>query len=134
MTQSISIMKMATKLFFVFILSVGLMQAKAQSQTATTNGNSELVATILVPNAFTPNGDGVDDVFNLIIDENAEVLDFRVFNRFGNPVWISNKNIGWDGNLNGLPQPMETYVYCAVVLDKITGQKVYKKGDVTLIR
>ncbi len=131
MTHSISVFKMITKLFFVFVLSLGIMNAKAQ---AINNGSDATTATILIPNAFTPNGDGVDDVFNLIIDENAEVIDFRVFNRWGNPVWISNKNVGWDGNLNGVPQPMETYVYCAIVLDKITGQKVYKKGDVTLIR
>ena len=131
MTHSIPVFKMITKLFFVFVLSLGIMNAKAQ---AVNNGSDATTATILVPNAFTPNGDGVDDVFNLITDENAEVIDFRVFNRWGNPVWISNKNVGWDGNLNGVPQPMETYVYCAIVLDKITGQKVYKKGDVTLIR
>ena len=128
MTTRFASLKLTTKLLIVFAFSFGIIKAEAQ----TTNDVSS--ATILAPNAFTPNGDGVDDVFNLIVDENAEVIDFRIYNRWGGPVWATNKNQAWDGSLNGLPQPMETYVYCAVVLDKITGQKVMKKGDVILIR
>ena len=118
-------------LFFAVAFSFVVIVAKAQVPA---NGEQATAATILIPNAFSPNGDGVDDMFNVIIDENAEVIDFRVYNRWGNTVWVTNKNQGWDGMLNGQPQPMETYMYTAIVLDKITGQKVTKQGDVTLIR
>ena len=132
MTHNFSSQKLAFALLFVVALSFAAIVAKAQMPNS--GGEQPTAATILIPNAFTPNGDGLDDVFNIIIDENAEVLDFRVYNRWGSAVWSSIKNAGWDGTFNGLPQPMETYVYTAIVLDKITGQKVIKQGDVTLIR
>ena len=131
MTQKSLSLKLAMTLFFAVAFSFVVIVAKAQVPA---NGEQATAATILIPNAFSPNGDGVDDMFNVIIDENAEVIDFRVYNRWGNTVWVTNKNQGWDGMLNGQPQPMETYMYTAIVLDKITGQKVTKQGDVTLIR
>ncbi len=132
MTPNFPSQKFAFALLFVVALSFVAIVANAQ--VPNNGGEQATAASILIPNAFSPNGDGLDDVFNIIVDENAEVIDFRVYNRFGNAVWSANKNIGWDGTLNGQPQPVETYVYTAVVLDKITGQKVFKQGDVTLIR
>jgi gliding motility-associated-like protein len=89
---------------------------------------------INIPNAFTPDGDGVDDEFNLIMEGNLEIVEFRVYNRWGMMVWACNGTGGWDGNFSGQPQAIDTYVYSAILLNKNTGEKIVKKGDVTLLR
>jgi gliding motility-associated-like protein len=67
---------------------------------------------ITIPNAFSPNGDGINDVWNiknLITYPEAEV---DVFNRYGQPVFHSNGyNKPWDGTLNGKAVPSGTYYY-----------------------
>jgi gliding motility-associated-like protein len=91
--------------------------------------------TIQIPNAFTPNGDGQNDFFNVLFSGDIdEIIEFRVFNRWGRVVYNNqNPNIGWDGNLNGTPQPSEVYVY-QVRVKLLDGEEVSLKGDVTLIR
>lgn len=86
-----------------------------------------------LPSAFTPNGDGVNDIFRVrgfgIIN-----MTLRVYNRQGLMVFESrSQSIGWDGNYKGVPQPMDAYAW-TLDLEYFTGEKVRKKGDVTLIR
>ena len=90
---------------------------------------------IQIPNAFTPNGDGQNDFFNVLFSGDIdEILEFRIFNRWGRVVYNNqNPNTGWDGNLNGTPQPSEVYVY-QVKVKLLDGEEVALKGDVTLIR
>ncbi len=57
-----------------------------------------------VPNAFTPNGDGLNDVFYPIITEGLDVLDYqlRIFNRWGELIFVSSEyQLGWDGTYKG---------------------------------
>lgn len=66
---------------------------------------------LAMPNAFSPNNDGVNDFFR---PKSRAVMAFsmQVFNRSGNLVFTTNDHRkGWDGNFNGEPQPMGTYVY-----------------------
>ncbi|MBS1932669.1 MAG: gliding motility-associated C-terminal domain-containing protein [Bacteroidetes bacterium] len=67
---------------------------------------------ITIPNAFSPNGDGINDVWNiknLITYPEAEI---EVFNRYGQPVFHSSGyNKPWDGTLNGKSVPSGTYYY-----------------------
>jgi gliding motility-associated-like protein len=91
---------------------------------------------IAVPNAFTPNGDGKNDVFKpvLLIDRAYSTVEFRVFNRFGNIVHsTANINAGWDGTFNGklLEQGVYYYQIRVIFLD---GSERQFKGDVTLLR
>ena len=67
---------------------------------------------IYVPTAFTPNGDGLNDRFKIIPVGITEILFFQVVNRWGQVIY-SSKNAagGWDGNVNGIPQPAGTYVW-----------------------
>ncbi|MEI6311000.1 MAG: T9SS type B sorting domain-containing protein [Bacteroidota bacterium] len=64
-----------------------------------------------IPGAFTPNGDGLNDNFYPVLSPGATVLEFRVFDRWGNIVYDGPTAPGWDGTFLGTPQPIGTYVY-----------------------
>jgi gliding motility-associated-like protein len=86
-----------------------------------------------VPNAFSPNGDGVNDkVF--IRGFGVTKVSFQIFNRWGELVFASSDvNAGWDGYYKGKLQAQDIYHYSAVV-EFYTGEKLAKKGDITLLR
>jgi len=94
---------------------------------------------IFMPNAFTPNGDGQDDVFYPRGSGISTIKSFRIYNRWGE-LLFKREGIGvndvanaWDGTYNGsMPKP-DVYVY---IVDAIceTGAPISIKGDVTIIR
>jgi gliding motility-associated-like protein len=93
----------------------------------------QIVPIIDVPNAFSPNGDGINDVL-YVKGQGMASIDFKIFNRWGQLIFESrDMNIGWDGTYDSKPQEMEVYVW---TLDGITldGTPVSKKGNVTLLR
>lgn len=87
---------------------------------------------VFIPNAFTPNGDGLNDVFKA--EGYVRSVHLQVFNQWGEKVFESNEQQrGWDGNYKGTAQPSGVYIYvCAIMLDN--GGKVIKKGAIHLIR
>jgi gliding motility-associated-like protein len=89
---------------------------------------------IFVPSAFSPNGDNDND-YLLVIDKNiAELVIFRIFNRWGNLVFESNDiTQGWDGSYKGKAQDIDTYVYDLEVI-LFTGQRMRISGHVLLLR
>lgn len=91
--------------------------------------------TALVPSAFTPNGDGLNDIFRIINPKNRKLVEFNVFNRWGQVVYHNEWNItqGWDGTFNGVPQDMGVYNYIVILSSPDGGDVVYK-GDVMLVR
>lgn len=94
---------------------------------------SIVVAALDVPNAFTPNGDGVNDkVF--VRGFGIVKMNFRIYNRWGQLVFQStDPAIGWDGIFKGRIQPMDAFGYILDV-EFNTGERVTKKGDITLLR
>jgi gliding motility-associated-like protein len=87
-----------------------------------------------IPNAFSPNGDGINDYFRFIPVGIIEYRYFRIFNRWGQEVYSStNFRIGWDGTLNGQPAPVDTYIWILEGKD-LNGQMISRKGSVTLLR
>lgn len=87
-----------------------------------------------VPSAFTPNGDGKNDLFRIVRLGAQKLVDFRVYNRFGECVFqTANPETGWDGTLRNKPQDIGTYTYEIIVAIPNGTNKVYK-GNVTLIR
>ncbi len=97
----------------------------------------DIVARIIpildVPNAFTPNGDGVNDKI-FVRGFGIDKMIWRIYNRWGKQVFsTTNRLEGWDGTLNGVIQPLEVYHY---ILDVEFSDKtiIQKKGDITLIR
>ncbi|RYD52103.1 MAG: gliding motility-associated C-terminal domain-containing protein [Sphingobacteriales bacterium] len=90
--------------------------------------------TIFLPTAFTPNGDNVNDYFNPGNLTTQRIVEFRIFNRWGEQMFSSNTNApGWDGSLNGVAQPSGTYTYILRTTLPDGGIQTYK-GDFTLIR
>lgn len=90
-----------------------------------------------MPNAFTPNGDGLNDELKpgLAAGCAASGFAFSVYNRYGQRVFFSaNSDKGWDGTFNGVPEDAGTYFFEL----RFTGGKrqlpYYQKGDVALIR
>ncbi|MCP9752230.1 hypothetical protein EGI32_14780 [Ferruginibacter sp. HRS2-29] len=87
-----------------------------------------------VPNAFTPNGDGRNDIFRPIPVGIAETEYFRIFNRYGELVFETNQYLkGWDGTYRGQRQPMGGYVWVIKGKDR-NGRVIDMKGSVALIR
>ncbi len=90
--------------------------------------------TYYVPNTFTPNGDGLNDIFRAIPVGMANTTYFRIFNRNGLLVFETNQYLkGWDGTYNGKQQPNGVYVWMVGGTDK-DNKKVELKGTVNLIR
>jgi len=89
---------------------------------------------LYTPTAFTPNGDGLNDLFYPFPVGIKSINYFRVYNRWGNLMFSSNVLYrGWDGKMEGVLQPSGVYVFMAEGVDK-NGNKLTKKGTITLIR
>ena len=89
---------------------------------------------LFVPSAFTPNGDGTNDVFRISNITFQKLQEFRVFNRWGQEIYsTTDPKKGWDGSWKGVPQDMGTYQYLIRVAYPDGYIETYK-GDVTLIR
>jgi gliding motility-associated-like protein len=89
---------------------------------------------IYVPTAFSPNGDGQNDVFRPIPVGITQIRYLEVFNRWGQRVYQTTQYMqGWDGFFNGKPAPVGAYVWM-VSGEDYTGKTIVEKGTVTLIR
>lgn len=87
-----------------------------------------------VPNAFTPNNDGRNDIFRVIAAGVPKLDFFCIWNRWGQEIFRSaDLPGGWDGTWQGQPAPAATYVWMVQGVD-YTGRRFSKKGTVTLIR
>lgn len=86
------------------------------------------------PNAFTPNGDGLNDTFGLLSSCPPEGYRLQVFDRWGEKVFESgNVEQAWDGRCRNRPAPAAVYFYRAAVQSP-EGQGLQLKGSVTLVR
>ena len=88
---------------------------------------------IFVPNVFSPNGDGKNDIL-YAYGNYVSKLEMRIFNQWGQQIQvITDIHQGWDGKYKGTPQPVGVYVYTlkAVMTD---GRTVQLKGNITLLR
>ena len=96
---------------------------------------------IYVPNIFSPDGDGDNDVFMIFADNRSvkNIKSFQVYSRWGERVWEyynfqpNNPNFGWDGKHRGQDLNPAVFVWYAVV-ELIDGQEILLEGDVTLKR
>jgi len=89
---------------------------------------------LFMPTAFTPNGDGLNDVFRPTFIGPSADYDFRIYNRWGQLVFRSKvPGVGWDGTTNGTPQKTDVYVFYLTAEGGCDG-KFVQKGTFTLIR
>ncbi|PWT71191.1 MAG: hypothetical protein C5B59_18630 [Bacteroidetes bacterium] len=91
-------------------------------------------ALLSFPNAFTPNNDGINDVFRLRYPGRAQNYQLEIFNRWGQLMFrSSDPYAGWNGLYQNQPQPLGTYVWMVKFTDR-NGKNQMMKGTVELIR
>ena len=89
---------------------------------------------VFVPNAFTPNNDGLNDVLRIKVYGNIVIDHFSIYNRWGQQVFLGgNIKNSWDGTTNGNQQPAGTYAWIIQGYD-IDGTPLNLKGTVTLLK
>ncbi|MDQ3047912.1 MAG: gliding motility-associated C-terminal domain-containing protein [Bacteroidota bacterium] len=92
------------------------------------------VSVVYIPNAFTPNGDGSNDVFK-VAGNHIESVHMQIFNRWGEKVFESKEiSEGWDGTFKGKVGQSETYVYKIIVKLNIESEERTYDGTVTLVK
>jgi gliding motility-associated-like protein len=89
---------------------------------------------LIIPNAFSPNSDGLNDIFRIQQVGIGALQTFKIFNRFGEMVFYT-KDIrnGWDGTYKGTQAPLGVYFYFCE-FKKPDGSIELYKGDVTIVR
>ena len=89
---------------------------------------------IYMPAAFTPNSDGLNDVFRVPPQNKNRLVRLSIYNRLGQLIFTtSDKGRGWDGFFNSHPSDNGVYIYF-LKMTGITGQEITQKGTVVLIR
>jgi gliding motility-associated-like protein len=87
-------------------------------------------AGVFIPNAFTPNGDGINDTWHIPFLMETDKAFIQVFNRDGVCVYSATNSANWNGKYKGTPMPIGTYVYMV----KLEGDGQLYKGTLTLVR
>ena len=93
---------------------------------------------IELPNAFSPNGDNLNDNFTIVVKNNNEkyysIQQFLVYDRFGNQVYNNENGLkGWDGTRNGNDLSSDVYLYI-IKVSSLSGKTLQFSGEITLIR
>ena len=94
----------------------------------------ETTGTPMLPEAFSPNGDGINDTLNVYGIANATSYSFYIYNRWGEQLFYSNKKEqGWSGTYpSGVPAQVGVYAYRYDIV--MNGKTYVKNGSVTLLR
>ena len=88
---------------------------------------------LYMPNAFTPNDDGMNDLFRIPPMTNLTLKEFSIYNRWGHRIFTTkNSNKGWDGTFHGKKQNAGVYTY--FIRSIINSKEVLLKGNFTLVR
>lgn len=88
---------------------------------------------LYVPNVFSPNNDGKNDIF-YVYGNYISKIELQIFNQWGQHITtITDKNQGWDGKFKGNPQPVGVYVYVLKV-EMQDKREINMKGSITLVR
>ena len=99
-------------------------------------GIIEVLATenVTLPSAFSPNGDHINDNFNVVFSPFIQTMDLKIYNRWGELMFeTTDLKTSWDGTYKGQQQPAGTYVY-SVDATFTDGKTISKQGNVTLLR
>lgn len=89
---------------------------------------------LAMPGAFTPNGDGRNDLFRVPPSIPVTVLGLTIYNRLGACVFSAAGEMGWDGRFSGQLQPAGQYVWVLKYLNPLTKKVEAAKGTVLLVR
>ena len=115
-----------------FILTVTSPDGCVEKDTVTIFVESYTI--LEVPNAFSPNGDGFNDDIYILTHDIAELLEYSIFNRYGELVFTTtNIATGWNGTVEGKEAEMGTYIYLVRAYD-FGGNFVQRQGNIVLVR
>ncbi|MFT7589478.1 MAG: gliding motility-associated-like protein [Limisphaerales bacterium] len=92
-----------------------------------------VVNSVIIPNAFTPNGDGLNDVFQIV---NPNISDFTmsIYDRWGEIIFqTADINVGWDGTKQGYNVELGAYIYVINASSK-EGTPINRTGTITILR
>jgi len=106
------------------------------------NGCDSIIRTELIdceiiemPNIFSPNGDGINDFFNLQGSKKVAISNFKIYNRWGQMVYDNDTpETGWDGTFEGERAVSDVYIYRIVFRNLLGTREEILTGDVTLYR
>lgn len=108
-------------------------ELSTNSSVATGTTDNPFADKLYIPNTFTPNGDGKNDVF-MIYGTTIQKANLSVYNQWGELIFrTTDKSAGWDGTYKGRDQPVGVYVYY-VEATMNDGHSITKKGTITLLR
>lgn len=93
-------------------------------------------AHMFLPNAFTPNNDGINDLLKPNLVGFSIIRTFEIFDRWGQLMYkaANDNDFGWDGTHKGKPADVGVYYYRITYVDAITQEELAQTGDVTLLR
>jgi len=112
----------------------GCVKESATTVQLTKDCGEDLIS---IPNIFTPNGDGENDMLEVKYSPSLIIDDyyFGVFDRWGGVVFeTKNINEGWDGTANGQKLNSGVYIYLMEFPCQVDASTVQKKGDITIVR
>ena len=119
-------------LTYNYILTIGNNGCKAYDEVFVKVLSNCLIK---IPNAFTPNNDGLNDYLRAANADLAKNFSLSIYNRLGQKVFFTNNPIeGWDGTFKGGKLDAGTYVWQVSYIDPLSGKPVYEKGTSILIR
>ena len=91
------------------------------------------ICKLYIPNAFTPNHDGRNDIFRIPPELGMDLGEFSIYNRWGQKVFETTRvEEGWDGKIKGSPAPAGVYVY--LIKGTLGVEEIVGKGTFMLIR
>ena len=104
-----------------------------QNSTSIAVSGRALGDQVFIPNTFTPNGDGLNDVLQVYGDVVKDLV-FMVFNQWGEKIVESrDKNRIWDGTYKGKMQPVGVYIYASKIT-LLDGTVIERKGSINLVK
>jgi gliding motility-associated-like protein len=119
-----------TETITITVIALGVSSCQNSSNNATA---ITLADEIFIPNSFTPNGDGKNDVFKVYGNVLAG-MEMNIFNQWGQLIYAGKDlSAGWDGTQQGRLQPIGVYFY-AIRLRLNDGSEQVRKGSVNLLR
>jgi gliding motility-associated-like protein len=123
----------STEVFYTITLTASNNTGCVQTKTKTIK--ALMTCRIEVPTGFTPNNDGLNDYLYPLNGFNADKLEFKVYNRWGQLVFQTNDwSRKWDGKINGVLQSTAVFLWTLDYIEKSTGKRISQKGTSVLIR
>ncbi|MFO0320857.1 MAG: gliding motility-associated C-terminal domain-containing protein [Bacteroidota bacterium] len=122
-------LKKIKHIFFIIVMICCISHAKAQTVTFNTK---DTISNIVLPNVFTPNFDGINDIYKPYCDEIIE-LSFSIYNRNGTLIFETNRINGfWDGRTTAGEYCKDGVYFCVLTATGIEGKKYSEKVFIQL--